>query len=130
MKNQAQALHWYSAAANTGLPEAQYMMGEYQREGWAGKKDGAVALSWYLKAAKKGNPAAQLMASSLFLSGEGWRKEPQKAAVWAELARINGERQATLVLAQAGKRIPAKDLEDALFMAGNCLNSGYKSCPE
>ena len=106
------------------------MMGEYKREGWAGKKDAAVALSWYLKAAKKGNAAAQLMASSLYLSGEGWRKEPQKAAVWAELARVNGERQAHLVLAQAGKKIPAKDVEEALFLAGNCLNSGYKSCPE
>lgn len=130
LKNQSAALQWYAAAANAGLPEAQYMMAEYQREGWGGKKDAALALSWYLKAAKQGHPGSQLMASSLYLSGEGWRSEPQKALVWAELARINGERQAALVLTQAGKKIRGKDLAEAMQIASLCLQSEYKNCPE
>ena len=130
-KNQSAALVWYTAAANSKLPEAQYMMGEYQREGWGGKKDAALALSWYLKAAKQGHPGAQLMASTIYLSGEGWRSEPDKALIWAELARINGERQAVMVVAQAGKKIRNKDLlAEAMQLASVCLQSEYKNCPE
>jgi TPR repeat protein len=112
------------------MTEAQYMVGESVREGWGVKKDGAEALVWYLKAAKKGHPGAQLMAAYVYLSGEGWRAEPQKAVVWAELARVNGEQQASSLLALAGKKLGSAELSEAMQQAGLCLQSVYRECPE
>jgi TPR repeat protein len=106
------------------------MLGESLRAGWGADKDGVSALSWYLKAAKKGHPSAQLMAAYVYLSGEGWRSEPLKAAVWAEVARTNGEAQAASLLSQAGKKMPAKDLNEAIQLAQLCLQTGYRDCPE
>jgi TPR repeat protein len=124
------AFQWYLKSAQAGFTDAQYMVGEYQREGYVSTKDGALALSWYLKAAKKGHAGAQLMASLIYLTGEGWRSEPAKAAVWAELARLNGEQQAPMLLAQAAKKIRSAELAEAVQQAGICLQSSYRDCPE
>ncbi len=124
------AYRWFEAAANAGYTDAEYMVGEYYRSGLGVKRDGALALSWYLKAAKKGHAGAQLMAASLYLSGEGWRSEPQKALIWAELARINGEGQASVILSRAGKSLRDEQKTEAMQQATLCLNSRYKDCPE
>lgn len=125
----AQPLYAFAAAA--GYADAEYMMGEYLRAGLGGlSKDGALALSWFLRAARKGHAGAQLMAASIYLSGEGWRSEPQKALVWAELARQNGEGQASQLAGRAVKRLRPEQLQEATQQASLCLRSGYRDCPE
>ncbi len=125
------ALPLYSAAAQSGYAEAEYMLGEYHRAGLGGlSRDGALALSWFLRAARKGHPGAQLMAASIYYSGEGWRSEPQKALIWAELARMNGESQASVLAGRAGKGMRADQLQDAMQQASLCLKTGYRDCPE
>ena len=106
------------------------MLGESYRSALGVKKDGALALSWYMKAARKGHPAAQLMAASVYLSGEGWRKEPAKAVVWAEIARLNGEPQAKVLLDKAGKGLGQEKKSEALELAAVCLRTAYQDCPE
>ena len=106
------------------------MLGESYRSGLSVKKDGAVALSWYLEAARKGHAGAQLMAASVYLSGEGWRKEPAKAVVWAEIARVNGEPQATALLDKAAKGLGQEKKSEAMELAALCLRSAYQDCPE
>ena len=70
------------------------------------------------------------MPPLLYLSGEGWRSEPTKAAVWAQLARVNGQQQASILLAQASKKIRSAEFAEAVQQAGICLQSGYRDCPE
>lgn len=130
-RSQETALSLFTAAAQSGYADAEYMVGEYHRAGLGGlSRDGALALSWFLRAARKGHAGAQLMAASIYFSGEGWRTEPQKALIWAELARINGEAQATQLASRAGKGMRAGQLEGAMQQANLCLKTSYKDCPE
>lgn len=124
----AVACKWFESAANGGYTDAEYMTGECLRQGT--RRDPALALSWYLKAARKGHAAAQLMAASLYLSGEGWRSEPYKALVWAEVARQNGEEQASILLTRAERALREPERSAALQQAALCIKSGYRDCPE
>jgi len=121
----------FASAAQAGYADAEYMLGEYYRSGLGGlKKDGAVALAWFLRASRKGHSGAQLMASSIYLSGEGWRSEPRKALIWGELARGNGETQASAIVTRAGKGLTAEQLQEAMREAAVCLQTDYRDCPE
>ena len=54
----------------------------------------------------------------------------QKALVWAELARQNGEAQASVLATMSGKVLRPDQLQDASQLASTCFRSGYRECPE
>lgn len=64
-----QAVKYFSAAAKTGLPEAQYAMGELARQGKGVEHDLQKAAQWYQLAANNGNDLGRQRLDELAKSG-------------------------------------------------------------
>src|SRR5882724_9616452 len=64
----AEAIQWYTKAADAGDAEAQFQMGERLRIGKGIARNPEASMAWYLKAANQGHVAAQAY-SGLFRMG-------------------------------------------------------------
>lgn len=85
-QNTAVAATLLTAAADQGIPEAQYNLGTgYQRRG-AGSKEVANALYYFQKAADQKHPLAQQALGALYYEGTGVEKDQKKAFELFELA--------------------------------------------
>src|SRR5690606_31754991 len=58
-------------SANTGNPEAMYMLGRMYQYGQGVNKDYKKSIQWYQKAADKGNAMAQLSLGFMYDRGIG-----------------------------------------------------------
>jgi TPR repeat protein len=54
-----QAFNWYSKAAEQGVSEAQYSLGDIYCEGKGITQDYKQAFKWFSRAAEQGHSAAQ-----------------------------------------------------------------------
>ncbi len=100
-RDQAAALHWYTVAAEHGLPQAEFDVGIMLDSGRGTVRDVAAAAVWYARAATHGQRRAQYNLGQLYAGGEGVPRNPEVARAWYHLAATNGVSAAAGKLAQS-----------------------------
>lgn len=77
--------------ADSGMPEASYLMGSMLERATGKEKDLAAAVEYYTEAAEKGFAYAQVRLGLCHLEGRGTPKDRQKAEKWFSKAADEGE---------------------------------------
>ena len=85
----SKALPLFRRAADTGLAEAQNMVGLYYFEGWGVERDQDEANQWFEKAASTGLPIAQYNLGKNHFFGVGIARNEQMALQWLERAALH-----------------------------------------
>jgi hypothetical protein len=104
-KNPLAAVNWVRKAAEAGLADAQYELGEFYMDGTGVEKDPSAAVSWVRKAALAGHTGAQCNLGVCYMNGTGVNKDSAAAVSWFRKA------------AEAGHT-------DAQFNLGDCYENG------
>ncbi len=94
-----QAALWYREAANRGLVDAQFNLGNLYRRGHGVTQDPRRAVAWYLKAATQGMAAAQYNLALGYETGSGAAQNYTVAAKWYRMAADQGDVDAQIGLA-------------------------------
>jgi TPR repeat protein len=81
-RDPAAAARWYLEAAEKGIAEAQYRLGNIYLEGNGVARDPAKAASWFRRAAEQGHASAQNNFGLLCLNGSGVHKNDAEALKW------------------------------------------------
>ena len=89
-----EAAKWYRAAAESGIPKAQYNLAHlYLDRIFAGSKDpkdGREAFTWFQAAAKSGMKEAEAAIGTMYWGGYGVDKDLNAARWWMERAAEKG----------------------------------------
>jgi uncharacterized protein len=105
-ESDALALQWFQRAANQGLAEAQFQLGNMHAYGLApaggGEDPQRQAARWYFEAARQGHAQAQYSLGILFLTGSGVVQSVPHARKWIGRAAAQGHADAKAYLAGAG----------------------------
>ncbi len=93
-----QALACYTRAAEQGLAEAQYRLGEIYSApdrvwNWDVLLNESTALAWYRKAASQGYSSAQCMLGRMFEDGRGVPQDIHQAKSYYLLAALQGDEE-------------------------------------
>ena len=88
-------MKWYRKAAEQGLAQAQFSLGNRYSEGTGVPKNHAEAAKWYQRAAKQGYAKAQYNLGNMYFNGEGVSVNSIKAYMWWSLAMEQGNESAT-----------------------------------
>ena len=75
--NRAEAVKWYSRAAEGGYAPAQATLGLCAFRGWGCRKDMAKAILWYRRAARQGDPSAMSNLAFCHLHGIGVERDEE-----------------------------------------------------
>ena len=70
-KSDVEAVHWNVLAAEQGLPEAEFAMGQMAWQGIGVRQDREWSLMWIDRAAHHGLPEAQYVMGQAYLKGKG-----------------------------------------------------------
>lgn len=73
------AFEWLTMAAEAGLPNAQYTMGDVLLRGKGAKQDESAAVGWYEKASASGHAEARFKLAALYYAGIGVKKNIPKS---------------------------------------------------
>lgn len=84
------AMEWYQKAADLGLPEAKFAIGEMYYEGKGVKQDYVSAMDWYQKAAEAGSAQAMYSIGRLYNEGRGVAQDTSAAMMWIRNAEEDG----------------------------------------
>ena len=84
------ALSWYQAAANAGVPSAQFKLANAYFAGVGVPRDPAQALLWYGRAAQQGLPQAQHAIGIMLIGGVAGTADPVEGYKWLLLAEQGG----------------------------------------
>lgn len=84
IKNNKEALRYFSLAAKLGDEYGESYLGLFYEKGLGIKRDYTLAYKWYYKAAVKGNSFAQYSLAMLYLNGAGVSKDYSKAMMWLQ----------------------------------------------
>jgi len=84
------AIYWYTLAANSGHPYAQYNLGLCFKNGTGVKQNFATAVQWIRKAADQNDPDAQHSLGLRYKTGEGVTKDNIEAVRWFKKAADQG----------------------------------------
>ena len=95
------AVKLYTAAAESGLPEALYRLGECCRDGIGTERDHGRAFEFFFQAAKADYPPAQYAVGRAFEKGEGTVKDQKAAFYWFNQSAMRQEPRGLL---EAGRR--------------------------
>lgn len=122
VRNQREAVAWYTQAAEQGLADAQQALGFMLVNGgigvtrdvpeglrWlyaAAQQGQPLAISWYRQGAESGYPPAQYTLGLLHAKGQGVAKDDQAALSWYRKAAEQGWPDAQYAL---GRRLEAGD---------------------
>jgi Sel1 repeat len=87
----AQALMWYSKAADQGVATAKSNIGLMYANGQGMPQDYGQALIWLRKAADHGDAAAQNNLGLLYENGQGVPEDYRRADMWFNLAASRAE---------------------------------------
>jgi TPR repeat protein len=85
---------WFRRAADRGLPDAQYAVGQAYQSGEGVETDLALAFQWFLKAAKQGVAEAQFEAANAYAEGLGTTRDRKRSERWMKLAAKQGHPEA------------------------------------
>jgi TPR repeat protein len=94
MLDAAEALRWFRAAADAGLPMAMNMVGRCHEYGFGTAVDYVEAARWYRRAAARGCDWAAYNYAHLLANGRGVRKDRAAAFTWFRLAALRGHARA------------------------------------
>jgi TPR repeat protein len=97
-KDYAEALVWYSKAAEMGYGEAQYNVCRLAAQGLANPADYAGALKWCSKLADSGNEWGEYAMGRISQDGVGIQPDFKKAAEWFQKSAEQGNPAAQLTL--------------------------------
>lgn len=94
-KDFERAVDWYQKAADKGMTEAQYKLGQCYFNGEGVKEDKEKAFRLYIKASEgnkdyEGYPKAQNKLAICYMYGYGTSKDDQKGLKWFQTAAENG----------------------------------------
>lgn len=92
--NRAEAAHWLRRAADSGLKEAQWQLGNRFLQGDGYTKDPVQAVAWFTKAAKQNSGDAQFSLGLCYENGEGVERNIPAALHCYHGALENGHGQA------------------------------------
>lgn len=93
-ENKAEAVKWYSKAAEQGLAFAQNDLGFMYDLGLVVKEDNAEAVKLYLKAAEQGHVVAQASLGRMHYNGSGVKQDYKTSYMWYFLAGLFGDSNA------------------------------------
>ena len=90
VKDDSEAVRWFTIAAQGGLAEAQYNLGIMYASGRGVPQDLTQAARWYQLAAEQGLAEAQFNLGTLYGTGRGVPRDETVAATWLERAAGKG----------------------------------------
>jgi TPR repeat protein len=90
VRDDSEAVRWFSMAAEGGLAEAQYNLGIMYASGRGVPRDYAQAAQWYERAAEQGLAEAQFNLGTLHGLGRGVPRNEVLAVRWLERAARKG----------------------------------------
>ncbi|MGB2739426.1 MAG: tetratricopeptide repeat protein [Cognaticolwellia sp.] len=91
LKDIEKAIDWYIKAAELGLAEAQYLLGElYDNHCYINENYQQKSANWTEKAAEKGHVQAQYKLSYVYNYGRGVHKDHKQAIKWCRKAAEQG----------------------------------------
>lgn len=116
-----EALAAFSALAERGNSDAEFMLGAMYFHGKGVPKNDKFAAIWFQKAATKGNPNGQLAFGSLYIRGVGVQQDLVRAYAWLSIAsgaKVAGlQRQAVMLRDEAARLMQPRDIERAKQLA-------------
>ena len=89
---------WFRRAADQGVPDAQYAIGQAYQSGEGVETDLALAFQWFLRAAKQGVPEAQFELANAYAQGLGTTRDRKRSERWIKQAAKQGHREAIMLL--------------------------------
>ena len=92
--NSAEAVKWYTLAADRGFADAQNNLGVCYENGNGVAKSYAEAVKWYKLAAEQGDSIAQNNLGVCYANGEGVEQNYEEAVKWYRLAAEQGDSNA------------------------------------
>lgn len=98
-RDDAVATGWFTLAAETGVPLAQYWLARKHDLGDALSRDQAIAADWYRRAAEQGYANAQNRLGELYARGLGVDQDFGEALHWFERASAQRQPEAMTNLA-------------------------------
>jgi hypothetical protein len=104
----------WKAAAEKGVPEAQWLLGCALGNGVQCQKDPDQAVKWFRKAAEQGSAPAQCSLGFRYSTGQGVPKDYEEAVNWYRKAAQQGDGVAQFDLGvcyQKGQGVPKDDGE-------------------
>lgn len=88
--NSAEAVKWYTIAADRGFADAQNNLGVCYENGNGVAKSYAEAVKWYKLAAEQGDSGAQVNLGLCYENGNGVKQSYEEAVKWYQLAAEQG----------------------------------------
>ena len=85
-----EAFEWFMKAAEKGLAEAQYALGDCYALGYGVEEDWETAYEWFLKSALQGYALGQFEVAECLASGTGVEEDEEKALEWYIKSAENG----------------------------------------
>lgn len=118
----------FAGAADRGLVEAQFRLGECYAQGQGVARDPAMAAQWWAQAATQGHGDAAHALAIAYLDGVGIPKDEVQAAFWLEKAAVAGHAKAQWNLgglyASGGGGV-AQDLTRAFHYCQQSAEQGF-----
>jgi TPR repeat protein len=122
-----QAALWYRRAAEQGIAQAQYNLGEMYKKGMGVAQDYSQAAKWYRRAAEQGDADAQIKLGLMYGLGDGVVEDYVTAHMWGNIARANGYDSGKLL--DALEQLMSKgQIARAQQRASDCMANQYKNC--
>ena len=98
-KNKSTAKKYAQQAADTGLPEAQFLLGKFYETGFSVKKSYEKAFEYYQSSSTQGYGLAQTALGLLYRDGKGVNKDTIKAF---DLFKLGAEQGVALAQSNLG----------------------------
>ncbi len=118
---------WLAQAAQGGLAEAQYQLGERYAKGTKVDQDWVKAADWFARAAAQGNSHAQCALGTCFADGLGVKRDLQRAVAAYESAALQDHPRALWALGEllaVGGGVDADRRKAALYCK-RAANAGF-----
>jgi hypothetical protein len=90
----SEAARWYRKAADQGLADAQYNLGQMYRRGQGVARNYSEAVRWYRKAADQGTVLAQRNLGIMYVQGQSVNQDDVVAHKWYNIAAAAGDKTA------------------------------------
>lgn len=122
------ARHCWQRAAEQGVAQAQYMLGQLYERGTGVTADPRRAAGWYRQAAEQGDAPAQGALGLCHLHGQGVAASAREALRWLQAAADQGDAKAQWNLsalhAGGGEDVP-QDLAQAFVWCRKSADQGH-----
>lgn len=113
------AITWYEAAAQAGVPSAQFKLANAYFAGAGVQRDPQQALRWYQRAAAQGQPEAQHACGIFLIGGLAGPPDPVDGYKWLLLADRGGMPDSRGVRDKAAEKISPADRKRAEVLAAS-----------